>query len=60
MMAIRMEAISMPPQPPEARPRFQPEKCPEITAPTPSAQSDQTRAWRFSLRFSKYSTVTVS
>ena len=46
MMAMMMVAMSMPPQPPEAKPRFQPEKCPEITAPTPSAHNDHTPAWR--------------
>ena len=44
MIMMMMAAISMPPQPPEARPKFQPEKWPEITAPTPSAHSDQTPA----------------
>ena len=48
-------AMNMPPQPPTAKPMFQPEKWPEITAPTPSAHSDQTPAWRFKPRFSKYS-----
>ncbi len=38
MIAIRMDATSMPPHPPEASPRFQPENSPEITAPTPRAQ----------------------
>src|SRR5262245_32772683 len=38
------DAMNIPPQPPTAKPRFQPENCPEITAPTPSAQSDHTRA----------------
>ena len=37
-------ATSIPPKPPEARPKFHPKKSPLITAPTPSAQSDQTRA----------------
>ena len=37
-------AISSPPKPPAARPKFQPKKSPEMTAPTPSAQSDPTRA----------------
>ena len=41
MMAMIAPATSMPPQPPVAKPKFQPEKWPEITAPTPSAQSDQ-------------------
>ena len=53
MMAMMTAAMNMPPQPPEAMPRFQPEKWPEITAPTPSAQSDQTRACRFRARCSK-------
>ena len=30
-----------PPQPPVANPKFHPEKWPEMTAPTPSAHSDQ-------------------
>src|SRR5262245_22763799 len=47
------DAMNKPPQPAEARPRFQPENWPEITAPTPSAHSDQSRAWRFRPRFSK-------
>ncbi len=37
-------AIRRPPKPPEVSPKFQPKKSPEITAPTPSAQSDQTPA----------------
>jgi hypothetical protein len=37
-------AISRPPKPPAPSPKFQPEKSPEMTAPTPSAQSDQTPA----------------
>src|SRR4029077_16626433 len=37
-------AKKKPPQPPDAMPRFQPENSPEITAPTPSAHNDQTRA----------------
>ena len=51
-------AMNSPPNPPASRPKFQPKKSPEMTAPTPSAQSDQTRAWRFSPRFSKYSAST--
>ena len=43
MMAMMMVARNMLPQP-LASPRFQPEKWPEITAPTPSAHSDQTPA----------------
>ncbi len=31
MVAIRIVAISRPPQPPSARPKFQPAKSPEIT-----------------------------
>ena len=52
---MTMVAMSMPPQPPTAKPRFQPEKSPEMTAPTPSAHSEKTPAWRFSVRLSKYS-----
>ena len=58
MTAMMMVATSMPPQPPEARPRFQPEKWPEITAPTPSAQSDHTPAWRLRPRAAKYASST--
>ena len=58
MTAMRTVAMSMPPQPPEARPRFQPEKCPEITAPTPSAHNSHTPAWRFKPRASKYASST--
>jgi hypothetical protein len=43
MMAMTTVARNMLPQP-FASPRFHPEKCPEITAPTPNAQSDQTPA----------------
>ena len=53
MMAMMMVATNMPPQPPTAKPRFQPEKSPEMTAPTPSAHSAKTPAWRLSSRFSK-------
>ena len=38
-MAMMTVAQNMLPQP-WARPRFQPEKWPEITAPTPNAHSD--------------------
>ena len=48
MMAMMMPATSMPPQPPVAKPKFQPEKWPEMTAPTPSAHRCQTLAWRTS------------
>ena len=51
MMAMMMAAMNRPPQPPAPMPKFQPEKWPEITAPTPSAHSDHTRAWRFRPRF---------
>ncbi len=44
MKAMMAAATSMPPQPPVAKPKFQPEKWPEITAPTPSAQTDHTPA----------------
>ena len=47
-------ATQRPPKPPEAMPTFQPENRPEMTAPTPSAHSDQTRAWRRRPRFAKY------
>ena len=50
---ITAVAISRPPKPPAARPKFQPKKSPEMTAPTPSAHSDQTRAWRRRRRTSK-------
>jgi hypothetical protein len=43
----------MPPQPPVMKPKFQPEKWPEITAPTPSAHSDQMPAYRSNPRFAK-------
>ena len=41
---ITRVAISRPPKPPAASPKFQPKKSPEITAPTPSAQRDHTPA----------------
>ena len=37
---MRMVATNIEPQP-KARPKFQPEKWPEMTAPTPSAQSEK-------------------
>ena len=37
-------ATSSPPKPPAARPKFQPKKSPEMTAPTPRAQSEPTPA----------------
>src|SRR5690606_33162474 len=55
MMAMMIAAKNKPPHPPAPMPRFHPEKCPEMTAPTPSAHSDQTRAYRLRPRFSKYS-----
>jgi hypothetical protein len=33
-------AMNRPPKPPAARPKFQPKKSPEITAPTPKAQRE--------------------
>src|SRR5947209_14211923 len=53
---ITTTAISMPPKPPAARPKFQPKKSPEITAPTPMAQRCTTRAWRRRRRWSRYAT----
>ncbi len=44
MMVMMTVPTNMPPHPPTAKPRFQPEKFPEITAPTPSAQSEKTPA----------------
>ena len=41
MMVMMTVATNMPPQPPTLKPRFQPEKSPEITAPTPSAHNDE-------------------
>lgn len=41
---MKTVAISRPPKPPAAMPKFQPKKSPEMTAPTPSAQSEPTRA----------------
>ena len=41
---ITSVAMASPPKPPAARPKFQPKKSPEITAPTPSAQSEPTPA----------------
>jgi hypothetical protein len=51
--AMISEAKNSPPQPAVASPRFHPENWPEMTAPTPSAHKDQTRAWRRNPRFSK-------
>ena len=44
----------MPPKPAASMPKFQPEKSPEMTAPTARPQRPQTPAERLSLRFSKY------
>ena len=55
MIVMNTVAIASPPNPPVNRPRFQPKKSPEMTAATPSAQSDQTPAWRLSPRCWKYS-----
>ncbi len=38
MMVMITAPRNMPPQPPTAIPKFQPEKSPEITAATPKAQ----------------------
>src|SRR5947209_83425 len=43
---ITQRASRRPPKPPDTRPKFQPKKSPEITAPTPSAQRWNTPAWR--------------
>jgi hypothetical protein len=53
IVAIRATAISMPPHPPSARPKFQPAKSPETTYATPSPASRTQPAapcwsWRFS------------
>ena len=55
MIVTTTNAMSMPPQPAKSRPKFQPEKSPEMTAAMPSPQSPQTPAVRLSLRLSKYS-----
>ena len=47
-------ATASPANPPTARPRFQPENSPEMTAATPSAQSFQGPATLARRRFSKY------
>jgi hypothetical protein len=52
---MMMAAKNKPPNPPAPRPKFQPEKWPEMTAPTPSAHSDHTRACLRSWRLAKYS-----
>ena len=44
MTAMMIAAMNSPPQPPAPMPKFHPEKCPEMTAPTPSAHNDHTRA----------------
>jgi hypothetical protein len=54
MIAMRIVAISRPPQPPSARPKFQPAKSPEMTYATPRpASSTQPAAplwsWRRSM-----------
>ena len=54
MVAIRIVAISSPPQPPSARPKFQPAKSPEMTYATPRPASRTQPAapflsWRFSM-----------
>jgi hypothetical protein len=44
MTVMMSVATSSPPNPPAVRPKFQPKKSPEMTAPTPSAHSDQAPA----------------
>ena len=44
MMVMMTAPTNMPPQPPTAKPKFQPEKSPEMTAATPSAHSEKTPA----------------
>ena len=39
MTVITTTANSIPPKPPAVRPKFHPKKSPEMTAPTPIAQS---------------------
>ena len=53
MITTITKAITMPPQPDVARPKFQPEKSPEITAAMPRPQRPHTPALRLRLRFSK-------
>src|SRR5687767_458765 len=53
MIVTKIVAIRSPPNP-YASPKFQPKKSPEMTAATPSAQSDHTPAWRRRVLFSKY------
>ena len=48
------KAIKRPPKPPTSRPKFHPEKSPEITAATASPQRPKRPAARVSWRFSKY------
>jgi len=50
IVPIKSVAMASPQNPPDARPLFQPAKSPEITAPTPSAQSRIQPALRLSLR----------
>ena len=47
-------AITMPPKPAASTPKFQPEKLPDMTAPTARPQRPQIPAARLSLRYSKY------
>ena len=53
MITMMMVAISKPPHPVVARPTFQPEKSPEMTAAMPMPQIPQNPAVRLRLRFSK-------
>jgi hypothetical protein len=53
MSVTTRNAIAMPPKPAKSRPKFHPEKSPEMTAAIPRPQSPQSPADRFRLRFSK-------
>jgi hypothetical protein len=53
IVPIRIVAMKRPPQPPSARPKFQPAKSPEMTYATPRpASRTQPAAPFFSCRFS--------
>src|SRR5918994_1855154 len=53
-MTVMTTVATRSPPNPYASPKFQPKKSPEMTAATPSAQSDQTPACRRSWRLPKY------
>jgi hypothetical protein len=53
MTTTMRKAMTMPPQPEVARPKFQPEKSPEMTAAMPRPHSPQIPAARLRLRFWK-------